>query len=90
MKANVSAKWIEYCYNLFLCLYIADCAKNATQLGSKPICRDKGNLNNSKPETDQGCQIFLVTIYQNGGKYTDLPQHYLMAKIYQMTVKYCK
>jgi hypothetical protein len=30
----------------------------------------------------QGCQIFLDTIYQNEGKYTKLPQHYLM------TIKY--
>jgi hypothetical protein len=30
----------------------------------------------------QGCQIFLVTIYQNEGKYTKLSQHYQMAKKY--------
>jgi hypothetical protein len=33
------------------------------------------NCNNGK----QGCQIFLDTVYQNGGKYTKLPQHYQMA-----------
>jgi hypothetical protein len=30
-------------------------------------------LENEGPE--QGCQIFLDTIYQNGRKYTKLPQH---------------
>jgi hypothetical protein len=34
----------------------------------------------------QGCQIFLDSTYQNGGKYTKLPQHYQMAvNIFQMT-----
>jgi hypothetical protein len=33
---------------------------------------------------DQGCQIFLDTIYQNEGKYTKLQEHY------QMTLKYTK
>jgi hypothetical protein len=33
---------------------------------------------------DQGCQIFLDTIYQNGEKYTKFPQHY------QMAIKYTK
>jgi hypothetical protein len=43
----------------------------------------------------KGCQIFLDTVYQNGGKYTKLPLHYLMALKYfpnsctimQMTIK---
>jgi hypothetical protein len=33
---------------------------------------------------DQGCQIFLGTKYQNGKKYTKLPQ------IYEMSIKYNK
>jgi hypothetical protein len=37
---------------------------------------------NTIPE--QGCQIFLDTSYQNGGKYTRLPQHY------QIAIKYTK
>jgi hypothetical protein len=40
-----------------------------------PCCRNSPN---------QGCQIFLDTIYQNGEKYTKLPQHY------QMAIKYYK
>jgi hypothetical protein len=32
----------------------------------------------------QGCQIFLDTIYQNGGKYTKLQ------KLYRMVTKYTK
>jgi hypothetical protein len=39
----------------------------------------------------QGCQIFIDTIYQNGGKYTKitttLPNGH---KVYQMAVKYSK
>jgi hypothetical protein len=33
---------------------------------------------------NQGCQIYLDTIYQNGGKFTKLPEHY------QMVVRYTK
>jgi hypothetical protein len=33
---------------------------------------------------DQGCQIFLDTVYQSEIKYTKLPQHY------QMVIKYAK
>jgi hypothetical protein len=41
---------------------------------------------------DEGCQIFLDTIYQNGEKYiyqifTTLPNYH---KIYQLTFKYFK
>jgi hypothetical protein len=40
---------------------------------------------------DQGCQIFLGTLYQNGGKYTKWPQNIPNDhKIYQMTTKYTK
>jgi hypothetical protein len=36
----------------------------------------------------QGCQIFHGTIYQNGEKYTKLPQNIPNGhKIYQMAVK---
>jgi hypothetical protein len=47
----------------------------------------------------QGCQIFLGTIYQNGEKYTKLPQNIpngykinmpKWRKIYQITTKYNK
>jgi hypothetical protein len=30
-------------------------------------------------DSDQGCQIFLDTMYQNEGKYTNIPQHFQMA-----------
>jgi hypothetical protein len=33
---------------------------------------------------EQGCQIFLDTIYQNGEKYTKLPLNY------QMAIKYTR
>jgi hypothetical protein len=39
----------------------------------------------------QGCQIFLGTTYQNGGKYTKLPQNIPTVhkcKIDQMSIKY--
>jgi hypothetical protein len=36
----------------------------------------------------RGCQIFLDTKYQNGGKYTKLPQNIAnVHKIYQVAVK---
>jgi hypothetical protein len=35
----------------------------------------------------QGCQIFLETIYQNGGKYTKLPNDH---KVYPKAVIYSK
>jgi hypothetical protein len=39
----------------------------------------------------QGCQIFLGTIYQKGGKYTKVPQNMPnVHKIYQMAAKYNK
>jgi hypothetical protein len=44
----------------------------------------RGSLSNEKNDFEQGCQIFLDTIYKNEGKYTKLPQHY------QMTIKYTK
>jgi hypothetical protein len=38
---------------------------------------------------DQGCQIFIGTKYQNGDKYTKLPQNKTNDhKVYQMTVKF--
>jgi hypothetical protein len=44
---------------------------------------------------EQGCQIFLYTIYQNGEKYANLSQHYQMTinytkwrKMFQTTIKY--
>jgi hypothetical protein len=44
---------------------------------------------------DQGCQILLGTIYQNGEKYTKLPLNYQIAtklpnglNIFQMVIKY--
>jgi hypothetical protein len=53
---------------------------------SKLLCR--------KTRSEQGCQIFLDTIYQNGGKYTKLPLNYQMAikipnicKIFQMGIE---
>jgi hypothetical protein len=40
------------------------------------------------PGANQGCQIFLGTIYQNAGKYTKLQKMFKMTvKIYQMAVK---
>jgi hypothetical protein len=33
---------------------------------------------NSSAAFFQGCQIFIDTKYQNGGKYTKLPQNYPM------------
>jgi hypothetical protein len=39
-------------------------------------------LRNGSYAQRQGCQIFLSKIYQNGGKYTELPQHYKMAMKY--------
>jgi hypothetical protein len=43
---------------------------------------------------DQGCQIFLGPKYQNGGKYTKLPQNIPSGlngrKIDQMVIKYTK
>jgi hypothetical protein len=42
----------------------------------------------SRETTDQGCQIFLGSRYQNGGKYTKRPHTNEMAiKIYQMAIK---
>jgi hypothetical protein len=35
----------------------------------------------------QGCQIFLDAKYQNGEKYTKLPQHYPMAMKYDKVWK---
>jgi hypothetical protein len=39
-----------------------------------------------------GLPDFLDTIYQNGEKYTKIPQHYVPNghKVYQMAVKYSK
>jgi hypothetical protein len=40
---------------------------------------------------EQGCQIFLDTIYQNGGKYTQLPLNYQNChKIYHMAAIHSK
>jgi hypothetical protein len=51
-------------------------------------CCSNGPLDKPVDGQNQGCQIFLDTTYQNGGKYTTtLPNGH---KIYQMTVKYFK
>jgi hypothetical protein len=39
--------------------------------------------------TNQGCQIFLCLIYQNGEKYTKLPLNYLMVIKYTKWNTYC-
>jgi hypothetical protein len=44
----------------------------------------QGTENRMNGQQDQGCQIFLETIYQNSGKCTRL------ALNYQMTIKYTK
>jgi hypothetical protein len=54
------------------------------------------NLGNKRTVTKLGCQIFLVTIYQKGGKYTKWPQiilnghrlYQIAIKIFQMIIKY--
>jgi hypothetical protein len=45
------------------------------------ICRKRKNI---PFPLEQGCQIFLYLIYQNGGKYTKLPLNY------QRAIKYIK
>jgi hypothetical protein len=40
------------------------------------------------PAVTQGCQIFIGTTYQNGGKYTKLPPNIPnVNKIFQMAAK---
>jgi hypothetical protein len=52
---------------------------------AKKIGREIGKYANFEASSEkrgqkQGCQIFLDTIYQNGGKHTKLPPNFQIAK----------